>query len=71
MNWTSALAKHIRDEKQRKLKMSKETVYGLSVCEDCNKSTEVVYKCWEQDGYSLEVENIVYRCYECAFEHGD
>ena len=50
--------------------MSKEAVYGLSVCEDCNKSTEVLYKCWEQDGYSLEVENIVYRCYECAFEQG-
>ena len=26
--------------------MSKEAVYGLSVCEDCNESTEVVYKCY-------------------------
>ena len=53
--------------------MSKEAVYGLSVCEDCNKSTEVVYKCyvddslyppWEACGL---IENVAYRCYECAF----
>ena len=57
--------------------MSKEAVYGLSVCEDCNKSTEVVYKCyvddslwppWEACGL---IENVVYRCYECAFGEGD
>ena len=29
--------------------MSKEAVYGLSVCEDCNKSTEVIYKCFIDD----------------------
>ena len=40
--------------------MSKETVYGLSVCEDCDKSTEVTYKCYV-------AANVVYRCYECAF----
>ena len=44
--------------------MSKEAVYGLSVCEDCNESTEVVYKCYDDD-------NVVYRCYQCAFENGD
>ncbi len=43
--------------------MSKEAIYGLSVCEDCNKSTEVVYKCYV-------ATNVVYRCYECAFEDG-
>ena len=47
-------------------KMS-EPVYTLSACEECDKSTSVVYKCWEHDGHSLEVENVVYRCYECAF----
>ena len=39
-------------------------VYALSVCEDCNKSTEVVYKCYNDD-------NVVYRCYQCAFKDGD
>ena len=57
--------------------MSKEAVYGLSVCEDCNKSTDVVYKCyvddslwppWEACGL---IENIVYRCYESALEEGN
>jgi len=55
--------------------MSKEAVYGLSVCEDCNKSTDVVYKCynvddslyppWEACGL---IENVVYKCHECAFD---
>ena len=45
----------------------KEPVYSLSVCEDCNNSTEVIYKCWEHNGNSLKAENIIYRCHECAF----
>jgi|6_EtaG_2_1085325.scaffolds.fasta_scaffold76172_3 hypothetical protein len=44
--------------------MGKEAVHGLSVCEDCGKSTEVVYKCYV-------ATNVVYRCYECAFGEGD
>ena len=39
-------------------------VYTLSVCEECDKSTEVVYKCYED-------YNAVYRCYECAFGEED
>ena len=38
-----------------------EPVYTLSVCEDCDKSTEVVYKCYHDD-------NVVYKCHDCAFE---
>ena len=34
------------------------------VCEDCNKITEVVYKCYNDD-------NVVYKCYQCAFKDGD
>ena len=49
--------------------MSKETVYGLSVCEDCNKSTSAVYKCYTS---TTDVAcNVVYRCYKCAFGEGD
>ena len=52
--------------------MSKEAVYGLSVCEDCNKSTEVTYKCYvaapvEDYKAFIPVGNVVYKCYECAF----
>ena len=44
------------------------TIYGLSVCENCNKSTDVVYKCYTS---TTDVAyNVVYRCYECAFEDG-
>ena len=51
-----------------------ETVYGLSICEDCDESTNVVYKCyvddslwppWEACGL---IENVVYKCHECAFD---
>ena len=53
--------------------MSKEAVYGLSVCEDCNKSTEVVYKCYvaapvEDYKTGIPVGNVVYKCYQCAFD---
>ena len=56
--------------------MSKETVYGLSVCEDCNKSTEVTYKCYvaapvEDYKAFIPVGNVVYKCYQCAFGEGD
>ena len=55
--------------------MSKEAVYGLSVCEDCNESTEVVYKCYvaapvEDYKAFIPVGNVVYKCYQCAFEDG-
>ena len=47
-------------------------VYGLSVCEDCNKSTEVVYKTYvaapvEDYKAFIPVCNVVYKCYQCAF----
>ena len=52
--------------------MSKEAIYGLSVCEDCNKSTEVTYKCYvaapvEDYKAFIPVGNVVYKCYQCAF----
>ena len=48
--------------------MSKEAVYSLSVCENCNKSTEVVYKCYIDDSLCPPwVPNVVYKCYKCAF----
>ena len=47
-------------------------IYGLSVCEDCNKSTEVTYKCYvaapvEDYKAFIPVGNVVYKCYQCAF----
>jgi hypothetical protein len=61
--------------------MSKEAVYGLSVCEDCNKSTEVVYKCYVDDPLWPPCDGPplweacglieVYKCYECAFGGGE
>ena len=55
---------------------AKEPVYGLSVCEDCNESTEVVYKCYvaapvEDYKAFIPVGNVVYKCYQCAFGEGD
>jgi len=49
-----------------------EKIYGLSVCEDCNESTEVVYKCYvaapvEDYKTGMPVGNVVYKCYQCAF----
>ena len=40
--------------------ISKEPVYGLTVCDECDKSSDVLYKCYDGD-------DIVYKCYECAF----
>lgn len=40
---------------------NEEPVYGLTVCEQCDKSSDILYKCYEGD-------NVVYKCYDCAFE---
>ena len=62
MNWTSALAKHIRDEKQRKLKMSKYydipcswEVYG-TVEVEANSLDEAIEKV-EADDFPLPDRN--------------
>jgi len=52
--------------------MSKEAVYGLSICEDCNKSTDVTYKCYVAAPHTdykagIPATNVAYRCYECTF----
>ena len=39
------------------------TIYGLSVCAECNKSTDAAYEC-----YVSEPVNVVYKCFECAFK---
>ena len=51
-------------------------VYGLCVCEDCNVSTEVVYKTYvpapvEDCKAGMPANNVVYKCYWCAFGDGD
>jgi hypothetical protein len=48
--------------------MSKEAVHGLSVCENCNKSTNVIYKCYIDDSLCPPwVPNVIHKCYKCAF----
>ena len=37
----------------------REKVYGLTVCDECDKSSDVLYKCYDGD-------SVVYKCYECA-----
>ena len=68
---------------ERILKMRKsksepyaEKVYGSVVCEECDRWTEVVYKCYvaapvEDYKAGIPVGNVVYKCYECAFGEGD
>ena len=51
---------------------SKEPIYGQAVCEECDKWTQVVYKCYAAAPHTdhlafVPVTNIVYKCYECAF----
>ena len=52
--------------------ISKEPVYGLTVCDECDKSSDVLYKCYvaapvEDYKAFIPVGNVVYKCYECAF----
>ena len=49
-----------------------EPIYGHTVCGECDKWTEVIYKCYvaapvEDYKAGIPVGNVVYRCYECAF----
>jgi len=50
----------------------REKVYGLAVCEWCDKSSDVLYKCYIPAPHTdhlafVPANNVVYKCYECAF----
>ena len=39
-----------------------------AVCENCNKSTNVIYKCYIDDSLCPPwIPNVIYKCYKCAF----
>jgi len=53
-----------------------EKVYGSVVCEECDRLTGVVYKCYvaapvEDYKAGMPVTNVVYKCYDCSFEQGE
>ena len=52
--------------------ISKEPVYGLPVCDEGDKSSDVLYKCYvaapvEDYKAFIPVGNVIYKCYKCAF----